>query len=514
MIFKLKKVKKLKNNLNLIASKLGSKAFYYFIIAFFLLESIWIAFSANYPQAFDENFHFGLIKTYSHYWLPFLSKQPPHANSYGAVAVDTSYLYHYLMSFPYRIIELFIHAQAGQVITLRLIDVAMFTFGLVLFRKLLLRAGMSKSLTNVSLLIFVLIPIVPQLAAQVNYDDMFFPVTAWACLKSFDVIDDIKAHKPSAKRLLQLLIICFLGSIVKFAFLPIFLAIVMVLVIYMYRSYKGNLKQLVSHYTKDFLGLTRLAKIALPLLLLISIGLVFQRDGLDFIKYHSVEPDCSRVLTVKECSAYSPWLYNYADHTNVVSGKYVASDSLLTYTGNWFYFTWYRLYFSVNGITSSGDFANYPPLPLPGIAAVAVFALGVVSLLIARRKVLHRNPYLLLLFSICIVYTLVLYAQGYQTYKYTAILENMNGRYLLPILLPIAAIIGMGLSSVLGRSKWPKSALALVVLVMFIEGGGTVAFIDRSDSTWYWNNAAVQNVNKTAHKVVKRVVLTKPVLEK
>ena len=74
---------------------LGSRRFFLFILCFFLFEAAWIALSAVYPEAFDENFHFGLIQTYSHYWLPFFSSQPPHANAYGAVARDPSYLYHY-----------------------------------------------------------------------------------------------------------------------------------------------------------------------------------------------------------------------------------------------------------------------------------------------------------------------------------------------------------------------------------------------------------------------------------
>jgi hypothetical protein len=65
---------------------IGSRGFFRFVMGLFIVQSIWIAFSALYPQAFDEDFHFGLIKTYSHYWLPFLTKQPPNANAYGAVA--------------------------------------------------------------------------------------------------------------------------------------------------------------------------------------------------------------------------------------------------------------------------------------------------------------------------------------------------------------------------------------------------------------------------------------------
>jgi hypothetical protein len=507
---KLKKTTKVKNLLSKVAVDLGSKKFSIFVFAFFVVESVWIAFSAQYPQAFDENYHFGLIQTYSHYWLPFLSKQPPHANAYGAVAVDTSYFYHYLMSFPYRIIEHIFHGQVGQVISLRLIDVALFTIGLVMFRRLMLRVGLSRSLTNVSLLVFILIPIVPQLAAQVSYDDLFIPMTAWACLKAFDVIDDLKAKKFSSKRLIEFLIVCFFASIVKFAFLPIFIALALFLIFYAYRHNKRHIKSLFESYWKDFKGLKLITRLLLCVLLVISVGLVFQRDGLDIINYHSIEPNCSKVLSVKQCSDYSPWEYNYINHNEVLSGNNVASDGVLSYTNSWFYWMWYRLFFSINGITPAGSFMNDPPLPLPAIAALVVFVFGIYALFRSRRRIVGHNPYLLILLTVCVVYALVLYLQGYSTYKYTDVLENMNGRYLLPILLPIAALIGMSISAVLSKKSWTKSVLAVLVLFMFFEGGGVISFIDRSDTNWYWNNSTVIEVNNTAHNIAKHVVVTRP----
>ena len=166
----------MKDFLNRVIAILSSRRFFWIIFVFFVFESIWIAFSAIYPMAFDENFHFGLIRVYSHYWLPFLNAQPPHADAYGAVARDPSYLYHYLMSFPYRLIALVVHGQTGQIIILRLLNIGLFSIGLILFRKVLLRARISRALTNMSLLLFALIPIAPQLAAHINYDNLIFPL--------------------------------------------------------------------------------------------------------------------------------------------------------------------------------------------------------------------------------------------------------------------------------------------------------------------------------------------------
>jgi len=500
-----KRFKIIKDILDKIAVGLASKRFYYCILAFFVIESSWIAFSALYPQAFDENFHYGLIKVYSHYWLPFLSHQPPHADAYGAVARDPSYLYHYLMSFPYRFIALFVHGQGGQVIWLRFMNIALFGAGLILFRRLLRRAGVSRSLGNVTILLFVLIPIVPQMAAQINYDNMLFPLVAWACLQAFNVIDDIKARKLSSKRIMILLTTCFFTTLVKYAFLPIFAAIAIFLAVFLYKGYKGKFGNLFKQLKTDFLKNSKLVKIGLPILLLLSFGMFFQRDGVNLIKYHSIEPDCSKVLTIKQCSAYSPWYYNYKNHNKVLSGQYVASDSIIVYTQKWFYWMWYRLFFAVNGATS--NFANDPPLPLPSTAAVVLAIVSLLALIKARHYLFRKRPYLTLMLTVCLIYGVTLYVQGYSTYRYTAILENMNGRYLVPILIPLASVIGIALSSVIGKSKAVKSLLVVVVLVFFLDGGGIFTFVFNSDNSWYWDNSTVQKVNSGAKKITKHVVV-------
>src|SRR6187401_2990964 len=102
---------------------LASSWFWRVILGFFVLEALWFVFSAAYPMAFDEDFHFGVTAIYSHQWLPFLDGQPPHASQFGSLATDPSYLFHYLMSFPLRFIALFTDNQAAQVIFLRVLNV-------------------------------------------------------------------------------------------------------------------------------------------------------------------------------------------------------------------------------------------------------------------------------------------------------------------------------------------------------------------------------------------------------
>ena len=485
---------------------LNSSKFYRLVIIFFIIEAAWIAVSAAYPQAFDENFHFGLIRVYSHYWLPFLTKQPPNANAYGAVARNPSYLYEYLMSFPYRLIALVVHRQLTQVIILRFINIGLMTGALVLFKRVLVRVGTSRALSNLLLALFVLIPIVPQLAAQVNYDNLLILLTAAMVLVAFRLVDQIRQRRLSVIDLSLWISLCTFTSLVKYAFLPIFAGMLLFLAVLIYRTNRSarlSLKRQITgswHVSKVWL---RAAVIGL---LILSIGMFMQMDGVNLVLYHKLQPDCSQVLSVKDCLAYSPWAYNYHNHIEVI--KKAASihyANPLEYIGEWLYWMWYRLFFAVNGLNS--HFRNYPPLPLPSTATLLAVLAGLAALIKWWRKIFANNLYLVMLFVIAACYVVALMGQGYVTYKYTDVLENMNGRYLLPILLPSAVIFGQAISYGLRRFNVRKTILAMLVLLLFLEGGGALTFIIRSNSTWYTPNKTIIKANNTIRKVIKPIVL-------
>jgi hypothetical protein len=488
-----------------IKTLLGSKWFYRFILVFFVFESAWIAFSAVYPQAFDEDYHFGLIQVYSHYWLPFLTHQPAGANAFGAVARDSSYLYHYLMSFPYRLFAHFFHSQETQVIFLRLIDIGFFATGLVLFRRILKRIGISKQLANTMLLLFALIPIVPILAAQINYDDLLFPLVAWACLLTFQVIDEIKRNQPGAQSILILFTVCLLASIVQIAFLPIFAAIVLFLGIEIYKNFKGEFTKFWLKLRVHFTGFGWKRKTVLVTLVLISLGMFMQRDGLNIVQYHTITPQCSAVLSVKQCSAYKIWLHDYDSQQLLITNPSLKTSGTIAWLGEWLYWMWYRLFFAVNGPTSG--FTNYPPLPLPAAAALLIGIIGTVAIIKLRKRLFRDNPYLTFLALASALYIIALMLTGYTTYERTAVLEFMNGRYLLPILLLIGALAGRALSLMFRKRETYKVLAVVIALALFLQGGGFLTFIARSDPSWYWPSQTVTKINKVAGSITKHVVV-------
>ncbi len=464
--------------------------------------------SADYPQAFDENFHFGIIKIYSSHWLPFLTSQPPGGNQYGALARDPSYFYHYLMSFPYRFVHLFTNSQATLVISLRLIDVALFTLGLYFFRKLLLQARLSKPLANLMILLFTLIPIVPQLAAHINYDNLLMPLTALSCLVALKVFDDIQNRKPNVGRTILLATICLFASIVKYAYLPVFAAIVLFLLYALWKELRTKKQriQLLDRTLRSWKKLSWPIKVMLVIGLIVSWGLFFQRDGINLIKYHTVTPNCSLVLSDQACSQYSVWAADSAWHIQLLQNqKNVKFENPIIYFASWLYWIWYRLFFAVNGPLTG--FTNYPPLPIPSATALAIGIVGTILALIWHRR-LFRDRYLNFFLLVSLFYIGALLITGWQDYHYTNILVDMNGRYLLPVLLLLGAIVARAFSLALRNvTTVRKAALAFAAIVLFLQGGGFITFLSRSDSSWDWPNPTVVKVNNTARNITKRVVV-------
>jgi len=162
------------NTHNFIRRVLGSRGFLVFIIILFAFQSAWIAFSFRYPMLYDEYFHVNVIKLFSQQLSPFITSQPTSYDIFGVLSYGVATLFHYLMSFPYRAISVFTDNLAIQVISMRLVCIAFTAVGIVLFNKLFQKIGIKQVFINVALLLFVLLPIVPFVAATVNYDNMHY----------------------------------------------------------------------------------------------------------------------------------------------------------------------------------------------------------------------------------------------------------------------------------------------------------------------------------------------------
>jgi hypothetical protein len=347
---------------------------------------------------------------------------------------------------------------------------------------------------------------VPQLAAHINYDNLLFPLIGLTCLLSFRAIEELRARRPSVRTLLPLASLCLVSSLVKYAFLPIFLAVVVFLLFETYHGYRGKIGQFLPHLWRSWQKQSAAAKLVLAVVFIVSLGLFVQRDVVNIIRYDSITPNCSKVLSVKACTAYSPWDYAYTSHQTAVSStSTIRHYNPLFYLGVWAYWIWYRLFFAVNGPASS--FTNYPPLPLPSAAAAIIALGGIFAAVKWRKRIFSSNPFMGFFFVVSLIYVISLLLEGYSQYLYTDQLINMNGRYLLPVLLLIAAIFGQAFSQALRKTPNRKALIAVVAMLLFLEGGGVLTFIARSDSSWDWPNSAVVKVNNAARKLTSPVII-------
>jgi hypothetical protein len=494
------------NKTNKIIQFLGSRRFFTIILIFFILEALWLVFSAIYPMAFDEAYHLGIIQIYSHQFSPFFKTQPHGADQYSALARDPSYLYHYLMSFPYRLVAHYTKFQPTQVIWLRLINVALFSWALIIFRRALLKAKLSAVTVNISILIVALIPIVPLLAAEINYDNLLILLVAYLCLFIVDVIKSGVNREVAIKPLIGVAIICLFASLDQYSFLPIFAATVVFLIVMYWHFFKHKVGQFWHSLTKSFGQSSWATKTPLLVLLVLGIVLVFLSYGINTIKYKSPIPNCDKILTIQQCSNYGPWVRNNIDHQT----KGTFKPELDHFTVSWFVGMWYRSFFSINGNVPYENYQNFSPLPIVSIGAIIIVVTGIVLVIVYWRKVYKSNWLAGYFSAITLAYILILFYKNYKGYVYTGQPVAINGRYLIPLLIPMAYVFGLGFKQLYYKFRNVRFAVPLTVIIValvFIEGGGVCAFMVNSNSGWYWPNKTAQRANIDANHITSKFIV-------
>ncbi len=451
-------------------------------------------------MAFDEDFHLGIIKIYAHHISPFFVNQPEGANTFGAVARDPSYLYHYIFSFFYRFISLFTLRQSVIVIIFRILNILLFSIGLILTRKLLKRLGISSAIINFSTLCFILIPVVPLLAAQINYDNLLFPALVYILILSVDYIKSLQNKNYQLSKLILILSLCLITTIIKYAFLPIFLGIICT---FLYLIIKNvGIKRFSLTSLRQFRGYSLFKKIILSLLLLFSIFLFSEQYVVNIIKYNNLVPNCNQILSNNDCSQYGPWI---RDNT-LKANKALIHDNIIhdfvVFSADWFYGMWLRLYFSLGG--PEVNFQTRGPLIIPSISAIAFGVAGLIAFILSIKSWRKNKYYLSRIFiiTVTLLYVITLFFDEFKSFKYTGAAVAINGRYLLLILLPIIALFVLAVNELFFKYIKTRAALAIIVILCLVWGGGVFTYIIRSNNSWYWNSKIVKNINQDVRNIL------------
>lgn len=487
--------------LRTLASLLASNKFFAFIVGLLIFQAVWIALSAQYPLAFDEDFHFGIIKIYSHQWSPFLHTSPD-TGTFGALTRDPSYLYHYLMSFPYRFIALFTQNEVHQIILLRFINIALFSAGLVAFRHLLLQLNITHRLTNFSLFMLVLVPVVPFLAAHINYDNLLFlliPIVLSLTVTCGRTLQR-ENHLPVIQ-LFLLAILSLLTILVKYVFLPILLAVCLYLLVIFWRS--ADKKTVLRRFAGSFMKLSPALKLSLIVGLVIAGSLFVERDVVNVIEYGKITPPCSKVESIQYCSQYGPWARDHFLTQQIANGNAAKPrPNPFIFAEEWAHDLLYRLYFAINY-----DYSTKPPLLVPYRVAAGIGFFGLLFLCFWGRRILRQHKGFIMPLAAVLIYAAALFYTNYTDYLKYGERVAINGRYFIPLLPFIFVVIGLAYQYffTLLRQPWrhyTKLTLAVIVLTSIIQGSGLLTFIAESEPNWYWQDKTVIAVNQTAQKAI------------
>lgn len=483
----------------------ASRTFFGVVLGLFVVQAAWIACSGAYSMAFDEYFHFGIIKLFAQQWSPWLP-QPDGPAIYGAVARDPSYLYHYLMSFPYRVFAYVVPSLTAQIIFLRCIDIVVFAVGLVVLRKLLLRAGLPRAVSHILLLFLVCLPVVPFMAGQLNYDNLLFLGTVLSVYMMLRWGREVReSHTIPLRTTLLLGGVVLLSSVVKYAFLPIALGLAIYMLMVLARTFGWRLSSVLQALRRGFMQ-TRGWTVVFALLLCVGGAVLFmERYGGNTVRYHTPTPACDRVLDLETCRAFDPFGRNQSYKERNLRA-YVTTGDKLEYPADWVRAMMRSLLFAVGPRE-----AGYPagePLPVARATAWTIAAISVVCIGWNFRRLWRSSDAARLFLVVSTSYILVLFGQNFADYVGLGVPVAIQGRYLMPVLPLLVALAALAALPFLRR--WPLRVTLTVTLVLFIglaSGGGLLPFIIRSGDDWMWAHSFMERANHTLRSLLWPLVV-------
>lgn len=480
--------------------------FFVATVSLLVFQSTWLAFTAIYPLPFDEYVHVGFMRVYAGQWLPFITQQPPEASLFGDITRTNSYLYHYLMSFPYRVIDLFTDNEMVLVISLRLINIALVVAALLLFRKLFIMWKIPRRVMNVMFLMLVLTPIVPFVAAHVNYDNLIILVTPIVLIFGTRLIIN-KGDMAWNGTLYAVFGLA--GTLAKETFGPLFVVISLYVA---WRLWHEHGAKFLVDLQKSFIKNIRHVSFIFALLSLFVVGgLVTERYGGNFVRYGSLQVDCDVVQPESVCEDFGPW---YRNRENI---RQKPAEALygnpLSYTQHWISKTMRGFFVPFSHTPTQVIWEREPfgpivvkaILPVGFVFACAALIAGLAAVAIKSRSIVRDKP-LRFALIICAVYYVVLLIYNYMDYLELGEAEAIQARYSYPILLLMLLLMIQSVNKIISN-KNAKVWLLVVSVTLYGWGGGIVPWLIRADDTWHWQNSAAQNVNQKTQAVLKALII-------
>ncbi len=475
--------------------EMGKNRFLWIIISVFLFQSLWIAFSFRYPMSFDENFHIPVIDIFSHQLSPVIVDQPTSYDHLGNLEHGSVSVYHYLMSFPDRLIGVFTDSFPVKVVFLRIINILMVALGLWIYSKLFRKMGVKNAHINIGLMIFILLPIVPFVAAHVNYDNMLFPLTGFYFLLGINII---RSKRPEWHNMALLLSVGILACLIKFTFFPIFVISLIFLSYLLYARFGNRVYRMLK---ESFLVTKRWIQV-ISVSVFILFGSFFTYVyGQNIIMYGKLNPSCAESLGSERCAK------NFVAQRATLAHASKSQRPLLPIPD--FTFSWLKNMLigtastSATPVRGSGEVrwlkTFYTLLFFGFLASIFV-------ILYSWRGLFDTSEWFFL-GTVILALVVSVFAVNLKGHLTNHTLYAQQPRYLLsnaPVLIVMSVI---SFNKILATHRRIKFLSLTILLLLFTQGGGLITHITLSKGTWYWQRPLIINVNEKARAILRPFVI-------
>lgn len=398
---------------------IASKKFFYILMSFITLSCVFFAASITYQIPSDEFYHLEFTSFYADQppiHSPFIANQGLDNFELRDITRTPSYLYHYILSFPFWVAREFTSSLFAQVFVLRILTVMIGIASLLVVRRILRQVGATAFVQNMMLGMLGLTGMLLWVFASINYD---VPAIALYLLCVSAALSILQGKGVTTKRLVMFVTLAMLCALTKVTFIP-FLAILVIATTIL----KRHDLRLVQNLT-----LKRWKHIALLILFLITSFLFIERIGGNIIRYHQIEVSCDKIHTYQQCMQDDVFSRNENQlklyKTQEASGQGVSYQPY-QFTQSWLRMMYERLHFY---------YGHQQMTAGPGAKAFAVIIGGImVAMAVAFWRRIAETSGERLLLIITASYALVMYIFNLQTYLKFGQPYAFQGRYLLPVI--------------------------------------------------------------------------------
>ncbi len=245
------------------------------------------------------------------------------------------------------------------------------------------------------------------------------------------------------------------GSLVKFSFVPIFIAVVLVVGVAWFRS-PAKTGKLLDTLESDFDAVRSWLRILVFGAFIVGISLVSLFYVQNVVRYHNPSPSCEQVLNVDACSNYYAWERNYQLAQERTSAQ--SLESPIVYTYHWLITCWYQLY----GVIRPWGGIVHIAKPFYAFVLLVTGLAGLTSLIFIRR-LFRSYPQLFVTTAISLVYVLVLWARNFNDYRHLGEAVAVQGRYIMPIIAFFYLLLVLGVQVAIPKTvRWNRFRHGLI----------------------------------------------------